>query len=187
MPFRVDVNKAQLNNDNLKEEGRYEVVIKSIDERVTPNGKQNLSFTLVIRNDVEQRYQNGYIWHSVWKMPNPTEDDKLVNGYSFNQLMAFAKATKLPLDKDYKDVLDVCNDLVNKPVLITLNHDTYKGRTKEKVTEVVETLHPDCRHVYKEKTIVADTYAAAPAANFAAPPKSAADLTEVSDDDNYPF
>lgn len=186
MGFKTNLDKAQ-QNDNLKEEGRYETIIKSIEERVTPNGAQCLNFVLVIRNDVEQKYKNGYVWHSIWKKKEPNEDDKGVNGYNYGQLMAIAKAVKLPQDKEYPGLLEFCNDLVNKPVLITIKHDTYNGKTKEKVVEIVETQHSDCRHVYKEKVPVADTYAAAPAANFAAQPKSAADLAEASDDDNYPF
>ena len=63
--------------------GQYEVIIKNIEERTTPNGATGLNLSLVIRNDVDQKYQDRYLFHTLWKRKNPTDTDNQVQGYSF--------------------------------------------------------------------------------------------------------
>ena len=103
MGFKNDFSQAQ-QNSNLKPEGDYEVLIVKAEERQTKNGKLGLNFSMVIRNDVDQAYKNGYIFHTLWKRREPTAADRQVNGYSFGQVMALGKAAQLPDGKDYPDV-----------------------------------------------------------------------------------
>ena len=43
--------------DSLLPEGEYEMVIKSACENVTKGGTQHISIPMVVRNDVQQKFQ----------------------------------------------------------------------------------------------------------------------------------
>ena len=182
MAFNVNYSMAQ-QGDGLKPEGYYEVIIHRAEEKTTPNGKRKISFWLIIRNDVEQGYKNGYIFHDIWaKTPEKlTPDDEAVGGYNFAQLMAVAEAAKLPQDKEYANLAALLSDMVDKPICVNLYHDTYNGKTNEKVKGIYPTKFPEVKHKQKASA-AAGTYAAKPAAQFAAAPAA----TETADDD-YPF
>ena len=47
--------------------GKYECIVKDAVPAVTKNGTPYLDIRFVIRNDVPQKYQNKYIFHSIWK------------------------------------------------------------------------------------------------------------------------
>lgn len=148
MGFRYNQSKAT-NFSGIKSEGVYECIIVNATEKTTQNGKTFLSVSAVIRNDVEQKYKNAYIFHSLWKRKKPTEMDMQVNGYSFGQVMALGKAAGLPDGKDYDGLESFCNDLKNRPVRITLKHSEYKGQLREEVRYIEVTKFPDVKHIFK--------------------------------------
>lgn len=169
----------------LKPEGRYETIITGIDERTSKNNKTWLSFKLTIRNDIEgQKYGNACLFHQVWKATEPTEKDLAVNGYIFGRLMAVGKAAKLTDKKEYKDLAEYCDDLVGKCVIAVVKHETDdKGITREKVSYLEPTQHPDCKHKFKT-AVTADTVSAPKNESFAA---TAATEAATEDDGDYPF
>lgn len=182
MGFRNDFSQAQ-QNSNLKPEGDYEVLIVKAEERQTKNGKLGLNLSMVIRNDVDQAYKNGYIFHTLWKRREPTAADRQVNGYSFGQVMALGKAAQLPDGKDYPDLTAFLQDLIGKPVRVHLVHDTYNNTERESVSCINPTNDPDVRHIDKKQAST-DVYAS-PAATYAnqAQPSYAVPLP----DDDIPF
>ena len=98
MAFRMNSSKASEGGISLKPEGDYEVIIDSAETKtIQSSGKQCVSLTYIIRNDVQQPCQNGLIFNSIWKKKEPNADDMSVDGYNFGQLMAVAAAAKLPL------------------------------------------------------------------------------------------
>lgn len=182
MGFTNDFSKAS--QGGLKPEGDYEVIIVKAEEKVTQNsGKTFLNLSMVIRNDVQQAYQNGYIFHSLWKRKDPTEADMQVNGYSFGQIMALGKAAKLPDGKNYAGLEEFLRDLIDKPVRVHLVHDTYNDKTRESVQYINPTEFPSVRHVPK-KAVTSDTYAA-PQTSYAA--QAAQPYAPVPTDDDIPF
>lgn len=183
MAFKSDTSKKQEGN-SLKPEGNYEVIIDSWQRRVTPNGAMSIGFTYVIRNDVEQGYKNGLIFHDVWKKKEPTPDDLEAEGYNYNQLMAIADAAGLPANADYESFDEFFNALVGNPVKVNLYHDTYNNKTYEKISKHLHTGFPNVAHKPKEKPGAAG-YAAPSAAQFAA--ASAAPSAPNEGDDDYPF
>lgn len=179
-------------------EGLYECVIKSASMNVTKKGTEYFDVRLVIRNDVSQKFSNRYIFHSLWKKKEPSEADMQVDGFSFAQIMALAKAAQLPAGKSYAGLNEMGKDLIGQPVRVTIEHSTNpnNGQTNERVKYVNESKYPDCRHVYKEAAPAAgsQTYAQKPQAQFAsaAVPTAvtAADLSdfeEVISDSDLPF
>ena len=191
MGFRNDFSQATQNN-GLKPEGDYEVLIVKAEERQTKNGKLGLNISMVIRNDVEQSYQNGYIFHTLWKRREPTAADMQVNGYGFGQVMALGKAAKLPDGKDYPNLEAFLADLVGKPVLVTLKHEDYNGQKQERVHYLVPSEFPEVRHVMKT-TASPSAYAAQQQTQYAQPQNAyaAADrigqYTQMPLDQDLPF
>lgn len=181
MAFRADYSKAQ-QSDSIKPEGDYECIVQKIEERTTMNGKRKLSVWLVIRNDVEQGYKNGLIFHDIWAKKSPDADDAAVNGYNYAQLMALAAAVRLPQDKDYPDLAALIADMLNKPVKAHLCHNEYNGKTYEKIDRVLTTNYPDVKHKPKTAAPVAGAYAT-PVQQFAAVPVG----DTAQSDDDYPF
>lgn len=166
----------------IKPEGDYECLIQNIKERTTRNGAVGLNISMVIRNDVQQNYKNGFIFYTLWKRKEPTEVDLSVNGYSFGQIMALGKAAGLPDGKDYDSLEQFCQELTGKPLLITLKHREWNEKIQEDVNRIAPTKFPEVRHTYKQ-SVTAATYAA-PQQSYAAP---AAAQQGLPLDDDLPF
>lgn len=186
MGFKANQAEAE-QGVQVKPEGDYECIIVRAEERTTRNGATGLNFSLVIRNDVEQKFKNGYIFDTLWKRKKPTEADLSVNGYGFGQIMAYGKAAQLPDGKDYENLEQFLQDLLNKPIRVTLRHEEYNGKTQERVSYKNATKYPEVRHVMKSKiNITADTYAQ-PAQQFATTQGTQQGFVDMPIDDDLPF
>lgn len=174
----------------LKPEGKYEVIITSIDEKPCKSGSTYLNFRLTVRNDVEgQKYGNSCLFYAIWKKKEPTQADLSVNGYTFGRIMAVGKAAGLPDGKKYKDLAEYCNELIGKCVIAQLVHEIGEndGIEREKVKYLSKTAHPDCKHVFKA-AVTSDTVAKPKNEAFAAPAAaSAAVVADDDTDDSWPF
>lgn len=178
----------------LIQAGEYEVVIRNIEERVTKKGAVGLNLSLVIRNDVEQKYKDRYLFHTLWKRKEPAEADMQVQGYSFKQIMILAKSAKLPSGKAYENVRQLCEDLLKRPLRVTVEHEVsdYDNKTYEKIRYINESKFPECRHTFKEKKSAAppETVARKPQEQFAAQTANTAgldDFEEILSDGDIPF
>ena len=179
----------------LLPEGLYECVVKSASLNATQNGTPYFDVRFVIRNDISQKYQNKYIFHSIWKRKTPSEADMQLDGYSFKQIMALAKAAKIPAGKNYANLDEMGKDIEGKPVLVEVYHDTYNGNTNVRVKYVNESKYPDCKHVFKEAPANNQTYAQRPQQSFASAAVPAAptmnsdlsDFEEIVSDGDLPF
>lgn len=189
-------NYSEVNSYDLIPEGNYEAMILTVQERTTKNGSVGLNVRFVIRNDVEQKYKNRSIFHTLWKRKNPTAADEQVQGYSFNQVMQLAKAANLPSGKNYETLEELCADLIGKAMCITVKHDDYNDREFEIVTFMKESAFPECHHTVKT-AVSSDTVAQRPQEQFASPPKAGTggalsigsldDFEEILGDGDVPF
>ncbi|MCQ2486105.1 MAG: DUF669 domain-containing protein [Clostridia bacterium] len=162
MAFTMDYSDVK-EAPPLLPKGDYEVIIKTAEEKKTSSGKEQISLNMVVRNDVDQKYQNRGVFFNTFKRVEPTEQDKQVQGYSFKTIMRLAKMTDIPSGKAYNNVSEMLADMVNKCVRITVDHREYNGKTYEDVKYINETKFAECKHVYKEKS---DNNSAAPAAQM---------------------
>ena len=184
MAFRTNSSKANEGSFSLKDEGYYEVLIENYKVSQTQNGKQHIGFRYVIRNDVQQKYQNGLIFHSVWKKKEPNEDDMQVEGFHFGQLMAIAQAARIPDNQEFAGLDEFLKALCGKAVKVHLYHDDWNDKFYEKIDLHQPTEYPEIKHKAKPAAS-AGTYAAQPSAQFAAAPAVTAAATDS--DDDYPF
>lgn len=185
MGFKVNSSKAS-EGFALKPEGDYEVIIESAEvkdfTRYDNSKTQKIAFRYVIRNDVDQKFQNGKIFHDVWKKKDPNEDDLAVDGFNYGQLMAISDAAALPDGQEYGSLAEFLAALSGKPVKVHLYHDDYNDKYYEKIDLHMKTEFPQVKH--KPKTSANPTgYAAPAAAQY-----SNADIANASKtDDKYPF
>lgn len=102
-----------------------------------------------------------------------------------------AKAANLPSGKAYETVNDLCADLINHVMRVTLDHEKYNGEDRERVKFMNQFLSPECKHVYKEKPAVsADTVAQRPQEQFAGQAAGLGnldDFEEILGDGEVPF
>lgn len=178
-------NYENVDDYGLVPVGTYEVVIRNIEEHTTKKGSTGLNLSLVIRNDVEQKQKNRYLFHTIWKKKEPTDADMQVQGYNFNQLMRLAKAAKLPSGKAYETVEDLCKDLLHRPLLVKVKHGEYNGKQREEIERIEESKFPQCNHVFKTAQTAAAS-APAPQRNEAfAAQSTAAPAAQVGNLDDF--
>lgn len=189
-------NYEETNDYGLVPAGDYEVIIRNAEARTLNSGKGKLGFSLVIRNDVQQGFQNRYLFLDIWKKLEPNAQDQQVQGYNFKQLMQLAKSAGLPDGKAYETVEELCRDLAGRTLRVSVTHDTYNGRTSEKIDQlrgVKPTQFPECRHVMKEKAapVPSDAPAQKPADTFVSSAAPALgnldDFEEILSDGEVPF
>ena len=178
MAFRTNTSKAQEGGTTLKPEGDYEVIIDTAEVTRTQSGKEKINIVYVIRNDVQQAYQNGLIFDSIWKKKSPNEDDQSIGGFNFGQLMAIANAAKLPDGKEYAGLDDFLAELKGKPLRVHLYHDDYNDKWYEKIDRHEPTTLTAVKHKAKAGK-------PAPAQNTAPAPAPVQNAAPVSDP--YPF
>lgn len=186
MGFKSNWSEAAQPN-SIKPEGDYECIIVKVEERVTQNGKENLNISMVIRNDIEQGYKNGYIFNTLWKRREPTNADLQVNGYGFNQIMALGKAAGLPDGKEYESLEQFCGELINKPIRATIKHEEYNGKMQERVSWLNPTKYPTVKHIPKQTTTNTATAYAQPQQSYAPAQTANQGFTDMPIDDDLPF
>jgi len=142
--FKVNHEEAYEGND-LIAEGTYEVVVKKVEEKATKSGRQHLSLSLVVRNDVPQAYKNKYIFDTIWTKKDDNET------YNMGNLQTIAKALDIPNGKAYNSFDEVLRDFEGKGAKVVVKHETYDEKTTAKVKAWNKTDAPGINHVFKEK------------------------------------
>lgn len=138
-------------------DGTYEVVIQSMTETATPNGAEHISVVLAVRNDVEQKGKNALIFHNIWKA-------KATGKYNKSMINTIGKYARMSADKEYNSLQDVFDDLVRKPLKVTVKNESseYNGKTYENlnVKHWGFTGLPNVQHAFKgkEQEEVNDTF-----------------------------
>nr|UWF94060.1 MAG: Protein of unknown function (DUF669) [Bacteriophage sp.] len=190
MGFKANWSEAAQSN-SLKPEDDYECLIAKAEERDYTNSKGEektcLNISFIIRNDVEQGYKNGHIFHTLWKRREPTENDKQVKGYGFNQVMALGKAAGLPDGKDYDSLEQFLEELIKKPVRVTIKHGEWNGEKREEVSWLNPTKFPTVKHTFKQsQSSTAQTYAQ-PQQSYAPAQTANQGFVDMPIDDDLPF
>lgn len=141
--FTTNYNEVQENDYKALPTGEYEVLILSIKERETPNGKIGMNFDLVVRNDLTEvqslketngKFANRRVFTTEWKR-NKNGSYK----YELNNFMHYLAAVKVPEGTEIKDLNHLASLLKNKPVRVYIKEEenTYQGNT-----EMVNTIAP---------------------------------------------
>jgi hypothetical protein len=184
MAFDTNYSEVPESSGGLIPEGEYECIIKYAGEDSTRNATVYFGATLVLRNDVDQKYKNKYLFHKIWHKKEPTPADIACGGYSSKQINSLSKAAGIPA-KHYESLADLADELQNKTVRATVEHEEYKGEIREKVKWVNETKFPNCTHRWKNADVDVSADDEAPA--YAS--GNSGDFEEIPTptDDDLPF
>lgn len=129
------------------EDGYYECIIEKVYEDASPSGAENVTFRLVIRNDVDQPYKNYKMWERIYRR-------KVDNKLPMIMFNTIGKAAKLPNGKAYNSLEELMEDYEGKPVLVFVKNETseYNGQKYENlnVKSWMETKYPNIQHQYKQ-------------------------------------
>lgn len=167
MTFNLDFSKA--NQGGKIKDGKYEVIVKSVQEQATKGGAEYIEIVLVVRNDVEQAYKNKNIFHKIWKK-------KDTGKYNEGMIMATAEALNLEDGKTYGSIDEFFQDMVGKVALADIKVEVSGGYENENVKRLSKTQTKGIvNHQWKEKTNGND-----------APPFNSTAQIDISDDD-LPF
>lgn len=152
-------NNESNNNYGALPTGNYEMVIKDVTEKATPNGKEAMTVTLVVRNDLTRvpklaetngKYANRYVFNDNWKRNTP-------QGYAYdvNNLMYILEAAGVPEGTTFASFEDLASALRGRPVLVYVKEeeDDYNGGTRNNVAPwgYSRTEFPEIQHVWKSK------------------------------------
>lgn len=131
-------------SNGLLPEGTYEVILKDggyMD--VTKGGTPYLNIPLVVRNDVDQKGKNAYIWDAIWTESSQKHIDFKVNNIS--------DAVGIPYDTEFETIKDWGLYIKGKCMRVKVTHEEYNGNENLNVSGYLKTEYPDCKHVFKKK------------------------------------
>lgn len=149
MGFSTDYSDVKTGSGGVLPEGEYEVIIKYAGEDTTRTGTVYINVTMVLRNDVEQAFKNNYIWHKLWQRKEPSPADLAMGGYSSKQINSLSQAAGLPNNQKFESISEWGEQLKDKPVRITVEHETWKEQMQARVKWVNESRAPNCQHEWK--------------------------------------
>lgn len=195
--FKTDYSEVADGNVLLPE-GDYEVIFRHVGEGITQNNVTRINISMVVRNDVDQKFKDKLVWDSLYQVRQPSEADLSCGGYSYKRIQSLSKGAGLPNEKEYGNLDEWCNDFENRCSRIVIKHELYEGKTRAKVKYYNETRFPVCKHVWKspdeEEEYITDEAPATPppAPKITTLPPDAPKATTakpkpVVNDDDVPF
>lgn len=141
-----------LDHENVFEgglqDGTYEVVLYIVSQDAAKNGTEFINFKMVIRNDIEQKGKNQYVFHKVWA-------SKETGQFNIQAINTIGRALSLPNGKKYEALQDLLQDFTMKTCRVTVKNETseYNGKTYNNVNvkKWETTKFPTFNHVFKTK------------------------------------
>lgn len=143
------VNHKEAAGGGIIPAGEYEVIIKDAFAGKTAGGASCINLRLTIRNDCGQELADRTIYDSLYKRREPEQADLAVDGYSAKQIQSLSKAAGLPDGKNYSGLEEWMEDLTGRLLRVTVEHENYNGKEKDRVKWRNETQRPNCTHVWK--------------------------------------
>lgn len=128
--------------NGLIPEGTYEVFFKSGGyPDATKSGTEYFNIPLVIRNDVEQKCKNMYIWDAIWVHSSQKHIDYKVDHIS--------DAVGIPYGTAFESLEDWGKYLRGKAMKVTVKHGEYNGKTTVNIQSYAKTDYPEVKHKIK--------------------------------------
>lgn len=140
--------------------GNYEMIIKSAQEKATPNGAESLQIDLVVRNDLDAvpalaktnaKYHNRHVFMDNWKR-------KATHQYDLDSFQYILEAVQIPEGTPINNIQDLVNALANKPAKVYVKNtkDNYQGEERE-VNQVApwnfnKSDYPQVQHTWKDQS-----------------------------------
>ncbi|MBS4538193.1 DUF669 domain-containing protein [Clostridium sp. D2Q-11] len=142
MSFNFEVDHDDVFEGGLIEEGTYEVVVHKAFEDAARSGTMFINLHLIVRNDIEQKFKNKYIFASIWQ-------SKQTGEYHKGMLNAVAKALQVPNGKKFNSLEELLNEFKGRTARVTVKHEEYNGNTNARVKSWEVSRFKDCNHTFK--------------------------------------
>ena len=130
----------------LVEEETYEVVVFKAFEDAANSGTQFINLHLIIRNDLDQKHKNQYLFGSIWQ-------SKATGEYNKGMINTVAKALKIENGKKFNSLDELVSDFVGKTARVVVKHEEYNGKTNARVNSWEQSRFSTCNHTYKDPQI----------------------------------
>lgn len=149
--FNFQVNHDEAVDFGLIEEGEYEVIVAKAFEDAAKSGTMFINLHLVVRNDIDQKYKNKYIFANIWQ-------SKDTGQYHPGMLNTVAKALRIENGKTYNSLEELLNDFKGRTARVTVKHEEYNGRTYERVKAWESSRFSTCNHQFKTTNDIPDGF-----------------------------
>ncbi|NBI05785.1 DUF669 domain-containing protein [Senegalia massiliensis] len=139
-----EVDHDDVFEGGLIDEGVYEVVVGQAYEDAAKTGTQFINLHLIVRNDIEQKFQNKYIFASIWQ-------SKQTGEYHKGMLNSVAKALQVPNGKKFNSLEELLNEFKGRTARVTVKHEEYNDNTNARVKNWDQSKFNGCNHEFKNK------------------------------------
>lgn len=136
------INHDEAMDMSLVEEGEYEVIVAKAFEDAARTGTMFINLHLQIRNDIDQKNKNRYIFASIWQ-------SKETNQYHAGMINTVAKALRIPNGKRYNSLEELLNDFIGRTARVVVKHEEYNGNTNARVKAWEPSRFDSCNHQFK--------------------------------------
>lgn len=111
------------NQNDLKDEGDYEVVVEKMEIRVLPSGTEKLFVQYRIRDDVEQKYKNACLFEDIW---HEKENPNLFNRKRINRMLGTQDVKE---GQVFASINNICDFMIGQKLVVHLvkQYDDYRG------------------------------------------------------------
>ena len=109
-----DVETKKSTKPDILPEGSYEVYVSEY----TLDNEEKGSFTLIVRDDIEQKYARRRMWVNLNTNPNIAW-----------KLSTIARAAGIPSGTDFDKFEDYMKAVTGKSMKVTVGHREYNGKT----------------------------------------------------------
>lgn len=147
--FTIDHDKAL--DTSLIEEGTYEVVVHKAFEDAARTGTMFMNLHLVIRNDIDQKNKNRYIFGSIWQ-------SRETGQYHSGMVNAVAKALRIENGKRFNSLQEMLDDFKFKTARVTVKHEEYNGKTQVRIQKWEQSRFPQSNHQFKTSDVPVDGF-----------------------------
>ncbi len=138
------INHDEAMDMGLIEEGEYEVVVAKAFEDVSKNGSVFINLHLVVRNDIDQKYKNKYIFASIWQ-------SKETGQYHSGMINTVAKALQIENGKKFNTLEELLDDFKFKTARVTVGHEEYNNKVSARVQRWEQSNFETCNHQFKKE------------------------------------
>lgn len=136
------INHDEVMEFGLIDEGTYEVVVQNAFEDAANTGTMFINLQLIIRNDIDQKHKNQYIFASIWQ-------SKQTGEYHSGMINSVAKALNIENGKTFNTLQELLDDFKRKTARVTVKHEEYNGNTNARVKFWEQTKFPQNNHKFK--------------------------------------
>lgn len=109
--------------NELKEEGDYEVIVEKMEVRILPSGTEKLFVQYRIRDDVEQKYKNACLFEDIW---HEKENPNLFNRKRINRMLGTQDVKE---GQVFASINNICDFMIGQKLIVHLvkQYDDYRG------------------------------------------------------------